>query len=224
MKRSAFPSVLSQTGGVAADDVDELPAGTRGALPAVAGDAVADDLDAAQLLGVDVDELSGVVSLVAANGLLRVEVGQPRQTFSGQHAGHRGRTRVDSRGDLGSGLPTPAQPEDLFDNDGMGLTRRTMGPRGAIHQRRLAGLPISAFPFRSGSVENTGRLGGAGHGDACLDPLDQQHLTGRASSGILVKLHLGSSDELVALDTSSLTNPGPDGQLPYGNNVLANHI
>jgi hypothetical protein len=54
--------------------------------------------------------------------------------------------------------------------------------------------------------------------------LDQQHLTGRASSGILVKLHLGSSDELVALDTSSLTNSGADGQLPYGNNVLANHI
>src|SRR6266545_6027313 len=105
----------------------------------------------------------------------------------------------------------------------MGLTRRTQGPRTAIHQRRLTGLPISAFPFRSASAGYSGRIGGAGYGNACLDPLDQQHSTGRTSSGILVKLHLGSFDELVALDTSSLTDLGPDGQLPYGNNVLRNY-
>jgi hypothetical protein len=98
-----------------------------------------------------------------------------------------------------------------------------MGPRTAIDQRRLPGLPITSFPFRSGSAGNAGRLGGAGHGDACLDALDQQHSTGRASSGILVKLHLGSFVETVALNTSSLTEKGPDGQLPHGNNVLRNH-
>ena len=98
-----------------------------------------------------------------------------------------------------------------------------MGPRAAIDQCRRAGLLIATFPFRSSSAGNTGRLGGAGHGDACLNPLDQQHSTGRASSGILVKLHLGSFVETVALNTSSLTEKGPDGQLPDGNNVLRNH-
>jgi hypothetical protein len=214
---------ISQTGGIVDGDVDELPTGTSSALPAVTGDAVADDLDAAQLLGVDVDELSRVVSLIAANGLFGIQVLELRQTFSGQDAGHRGRTRPDSRGDLRPGLSPPAQPEDLFNNDGMGLTGRTMRPRAAIHQRRLAGLPITASPFRSGPAGNTGRLGGADHGNACLDPLDHQHSTGRASSGILVKLHLGSFDGLLALDTSSLTDLGPGGQLPYGNNVLRNH-
>jgi hypothetical protein len=155
--------------------------------------------------------------------LFGVEVLEPRQTLSGKDAGDRGRTRADSRGDLGPGLPAPAQPEDLFHNRGMGLTRRTMRPRAAIDQRRLAGLPISVFPFRSGSAVNTGRLGGAGHGDACLDALDHQHSTGRASSGILVKLHLGSFGKLLALNTSSLTDLGPDGQLLHGNNLLRNH-
>ena len=203
--------------------MDELPAGTSGALSAVAGDAVADDLDEAQLLDVNVNEFSGMVSLVTENGFFGFEVFEPRQTFSGQNAGHRGRTQADSKGDLRPGPPAPTQPEDLFNNDGMGLTRRTMGPRAAIDQRRLAGLPMPAFPFRSGSAGNTGRLGGAGHGHACLNALDHQHSTSRASSGILVKLHLGSFDESVALDTSSLTDLGPDGQLPYGNNVLRNH-
>jgi hypothetical protein len=214
---------IRQSGGIIDGDVNELPAGTAAALPAVACDAVADDLDAAQLLDVDVDELSGVVSLVATNGLLRVQVLEPREALPGQDAGHRGRTRADSRGDLRSGLPTPAPAKNLFDNDGRGLTRRTMGPRTAINQCRRAGLLIATFPLSSSSAGNTGRLGGTGHGDTCLDPLDQQHSTGRASSGILVKLHLGSFVETVALNTSSLTEKGPGGQLPYGNNVLRNH-
>jgi hypothetical protein len=214
---------VSQTGGVIDGDVNELPAGSSTALPAVACDAVADDLDAAQLLGVDMDELSRMVSLVAADGFLRVEVLEPRKTLADQDAGNRGRARADARGDLGAGLPASAQPEDLIDNDRMGLTRRPMGPRAAIDQRRLAGLAITTLPFRNSSAVNTGRLGGAGHGHASLDALDQQHSTGRASSGILVKLHLGSFVETVALNTSSLTDLGPDGQLPHGNNVLRNH-
>jgi hypothetical protein len=215
---------ISQTGGVVDGNVNELPAGSPAALPAVASDAVADDLDAAQLLGVDMDELSGTVSLVAADGFFRVEILEPRETHPGQDAGHRGRTRADSRGDLGPGLPASTQSEDLIHNDGRGLTRRAKGPRAAIDQRRLPGLAITSFPLRSGSAGNTGRLGGAGRGDARLDALDHQNSTGRASSGILVKLHLGSFVETVALNTSSLTDLGPDGQLPHGNNVLRNHI
>jgi hypothetical protein len=214
---------ISETGGVVDGDVNELPPGTAAALPAIAGDAVADDLDAAQLLDIDVDELSGTVSLVTADGFLGVEVLEPRETLLGQDAGHCGRTRSDTRGDLGSGLPTPAQSEDLLDDERRGLTRRTMGSRAAIHQRRRAVQLIATFPFRSGSAGNTGRLGGAGDGDTRLNPLNQQHSTGRASSGILVKLHLGSFVETVALNTSSLTEKGPDGQLPHGNNVLRNH-
>jgi hypothetical protein len=215
---------ISQSGGIVDGDVNELPAGAPTVLPAVACDAMADDLNATQLLGVDMDELPGMVSLVAADGFFRVEVLEPRETLAGKDASHGGWTRADARGDLVPGLSAPTKPEDLFDNVGMGLTRTTMGSRTAIDQRRRAGLLITSFPFRSRSAVNTGRLGGAGQGDACLDALNQQHSTGRASSGILVKFHLGSFVETVALDTSSLTEKGPDGQLTHGNNVLRNHI
>jgi len=215
---------VSQSGGIVDGDVNELPAGASAALPAVAGDTVADDLNAAQLLGVDMYELAGLVSLVAADGFCRVEVLEPGETLPSQDAGHRGRARADANGDLVAGLPTLAQSQDLFDNDRMGLTGRTMRPRTAIDKRRRAGLLITTLPFKGRSAVNTGRLGGACHRDACLDALDQQHSTGRASSGILVKLHLGSFVETVALNTSSLTDLGPDGQLPHGNNVLRNHI
>ena len=60
--------------GVVDADVDELPAGAaRAALPAIAGDAVADALEAAELLDVDVDQLAGLLALVAAHRLGRLE-------------------------------------------------------------------------------------------------------------------------------------------------------
>jgi hypothetical protein len=53
--------------------------------------------------------------------------------------------------------------------------------------------------------------------------MHEQGSTGWATSGILVKLHLGSFVETVALNTSSLTDLGPDGQLTLPvNNVLRN--
>ena len=46
---------------------------------AVAGDAVADPVEAAELLDVDVDQLAGVLALVAADRLGRLEVLEPAQ-------------------------------------------------------------------------------------------------------------------------------------------------
>src|SRR5216683_5210600 len=78
---------VSQSGGIVDGDVNELPAGASAALPAVAGDTVADDLNAAQLLGVDMYELAGLVSLVAADGFCRVEVLEPGEALPSQDAG-----------------------------------------------------------------------------------------------------------------------------------------
>src|SRR5439155_26355780 len=62
---------ISQTGGIVDSDMNDLPANSPGAQPSVACDAVADDFNAGQLLGIDMDELSRMVSLVAADGFLR---------------------------------------------------------------------------------------------------------------------------------------------------------
>ena len=61
--------------GIVDADVDELPADAAdaGLAGAVAGDAVADALEAAELLDVDVDQLAGMLALVAAHRLGRLE-------------------------------------------------------------------------------------------------------------------------------------------------------
>ena len=215
---------IGQTGSIIDGDVDEFPAGASGLFAVVAGDAMTNGFDTGELLGVDVDEFSRAVTLVAANQRLGIEVLKPREAFPRQDAGHGGGAGADPGGDLESGLAPTAQPQDFIHDGGMGLSRGSVRPGAAIDQRRLASLPITFLPFRSGSAVNTCRFGGAGRGHAGFHSLNHQESTGRASSGILVKLHLGFSfDELLALDTSSLTEKSPDGQLPPGNNVLRDH-
>jgi hypothetical protein len=204
-------------------DVDELPADTPPTLADVTGDAVADSFDAAKLLDVDVDEFSGSVSLVTVDGRLGVEVFEPGEACVSQDPGHGGGAGADSGGDLLAGPARSPQPQDFLHDERMGPSGRAEGPGAAIDQRRLASLSIAFLPFRSGSAVNSGRFGGAGRGHPGFHSLDHQESTGRASSGILVKLHLGSFAELVALDTSSLTEKSPGGQLPPGNNVLRVH-
>ena len=56
---------VGEPGVVVDGDVDVLPAGARAALPSVAQDALTDVPEAAELLGVDVQEFSGTLALVA---------------------------------------------------------------------------------------------------------------------------------------------------------------
>jgi hypothetical protein len=73
--------------------VDELPAqALAGAAPvtpagAIAGDAMADALDAAQLLDVDVDQLAGMLVLVADDGWPGVQCGEARQAEPARGSG-----------------------------------------------------------------------------------------------------------------------------------------
>jgi len=72
-------------------DVDELPArapcrSIAGAASvalfgAVAGDAVTNAVAAPELLDVDMDPFAGVLTLVAAHGLGRIEIALPRQAY-----------------------------------------------------------------------------------------------------------------------------------------------
>jgi hypothetical protein len=182
-----------------------------------------DTADTPQLLDVDVDQLPRAFSLVSDNRLFGLEAPELRDAGAGQDASHRGRTQAHANCDLGTRVASSAQAQDFLDPIRMRLPRHPVGPRTAIDQRRFAGLSISSLPLEGRPSRDTGRLGGAGHGHSSLDSMHQQDSTGRATSGILVKLHLGSFGRLLALNTSSLTDLGPDGQqtLPV-NNVLRN--
>ena len=79
---------------------------------AVAGDAVADALEAAELLDVDVDQLAGMLALVAAHRLGRLQRREPVETQPPQDAADGRRRHADLGGDLLAGVALPAQSLD----------------------------------------------------------------------------------------------------------------
>jgi hypothetical protein len=182
-----------------------------------------DTADTPEFFDVDVDQLTRAFSLVSDDGLFGLEALEPREAGAGQDASHGGRTQTDPGCDLGTRVASATQTQNFLDPDWMRLSWHPVRPRTAVDQRRLAAFPVSPLPLEDRTSRDPGGLGGAGHGHSSKNSLNQEDSTGRACSGILVKLHLGSFDELVALDTSSLTDLGPDGQqtLPV-NNVLRN--
>jgi hypothetical protein len=205
-------------------DMNELPADAADFLRAVAMDAMTDTPDAAQLLDVHVDELAGLVPLVSANGFFGLQALESRQAMAGQDASDCGRTKAHAGSDLGAGVAAPTKADHLLGSIRMSLPRHPMRPRAAIDQGRLAGLSISPLPLESRPSRDSRRRGGPGHGHPSEYSSDKHESTGGATSGILVKLHLGSFSGLLALSTYSLTDLGPDGQLqtPTVNNVLRN--
>ncbi|MCY1236343.1 hypothetical protein D9M72_489930 [compost metagenome] len=91
---------------------DEVPADAAGALAAVAGDAMADLVEAPQLLDVNVQQLAGVVALVALYGLVGAQVTQPRQPGATQHAAYRRPGHAHVRGDACLQVKLAAQLHD----------------------------------------------------------------------------------------------------------------
>jgi hypothetical protein len=215
---------VRESGSVIDSDMDELPADATDLLRVVSMDAMTDAADTAQLFDVHVDELAGMLPLVPANGLFGFEAPEPRETVTAQDASDRGRTEAHAGSDLRAGVAAPTKADHLLDSIGMDLPRHPMRPRAAINQGRLAGLLISPLPLEGRPSRDSGRRGVPGHGHPSAYSINKHESTGGATSGILVKLHLGSFVEVVALDTSSLTDLGPDGQLQTRtvNNVLRN--
>jgi hypothetical protein len=205
--------------------MNELPADATRVLASITSDAMADTAEASQLLDIEVDQFSRAISLVTAIRLFGLEVLKSRQTMAQKDAGHRRRRETHAQCDLRACASPTAQAQRLLDPLGMSLPRHPQWPAAAIEQSRLAGLFESPLPLEGRPPRTTSRRGGPAHGHPSKDPTHQEHSTRRGNSGILVKLHLGSFVETVALNTSSLTDLGPDGQqtLPV-NNVLRNEI
>src|SRR3954464_13693503 len=121
-------------GGVVDADVDELPSDAPAlALPrSVAGDAMADPVEAAELLDSDVDQFAGMLALVAAHRRGRFERLEAVEAEAPEDAADRSRRDTDGNGDL---LARPALAAEGFDGRDRGGRRRpvhVMGPGRAI--------------------------------------------------------------------------------------------
>jgi hypothetical protein len=183
---------VGESGGVIDSDMDELPADAADLLGVVAMDAMTDAADTAQLLDIHVDQLARLVPLVSASGLFGFEVLESGEAVTAQDPRDRGRTKAHAGGDLRAGVTAPAKADYLLNPIRMDLARHPRRPRTAIDQGRLAGLLISTLPLEGRTSRDSGRRGGPGHGHPSAYSINQHESTGRATSGILVKLHLGS--------------------------------
>src|SRR3954463_6222909 len=127
-------------GGIVDADVDELPsdAPALALTGSVAGDAMADPVEAAELFDIDVDQFAGLFALVAANrrgGFERLDAGEAEAP---EDTADRGRRDTDCNGDL---LARPALAAQGFDGRDRGCRRgpvQAMGPGGAIRQALVA--------------------------------------------------------------------------------------
>ena len=79
----------------------------------VAGDAVADAVDPAELLDVEVDQLAGPLALVADDLGLGVEGAEPAEAAAAQDQAHGRDRAAEPAGDGGAGQALAAERQDL---------------------------------------------------------------------------------------------------------------
>src|SRR5258707_13235090 len=171
--------------------MDVLPADT--AAVALGGpisrDRMADLVEAAELLDIDVDHVARMLSLVPTHRFGWLQVAHPVQSQASQDATDSRRRYGQVRGDLFTGETLPAQDFDLFDDRRRRRSVEAFGSRRAIHQ---TGSP---FGFEAGNP-----FAHRSRADACgsrggLRPLPlhhglkQTHSTDRGPSGLPVAVH-----------------------------------
>src|ERR1700750_1045973 len=99
-------------------DMDELPADAAciALTGSVAGDAMADLVELAELLDVDVDQFAGAVPFVSAGWFGRLQRTQLVEAQALQYTAHRGRRDGDLGGDRLAGQPLAAQYFNTVDH------------------------------------------------------------------------------------------------------------
>ena len=187
-------------------DVDVVPAGPGRALAAVAGDAVAGLIETRELLDVQVQQLTGVLPLVTADGRGRFEGIEPVKPCPAQDAADGGGGHPHGPCDLDPRLPLEAQRRNAG-NDvrgrGPGLPMR---PRAAVGQALGPFGLIPGDPLAHGARTNACRGGDQAHGQAVIEHTgDQFGSTRGGGSGILMDVHSVLRDETAGFLTTSFS-------------------
>jgi hypothetical protein len=140
-------SCEAEAGVVVDRDVQVLPAGTLGSPRAIASDAVAGPHDPAQLLDIDVNELTWAGALVADDLLARRTHDQARATVPAKHRVHRRSRHSDRPADHVRSFPQLlSRTQDRLLDRGRRAPRRAQ--RAARSVRKRLTSPSAADPLR----------------------------------------------------------------------------
>src|SRR5947209_1773387 len=176
-------------------DMDKLPAepfapGTSIALPsALTGDAMADAVDPAELLDVDVDHLTRMLALVAARRFARLQCTDLVEPEPPQDAADCRRREPQCRGDLPAGLALAAKHFHLLDNRIRRRPVQTMRSGAAIRQPCQAFAMIPINPLTNGSRADAYGLGNCLRRLPALNQPNNPLSTNRRQTGILMNVH-----------------------------------
>ena len=200
-------------------DVQVLPAEASLAAGAIAGDAVADAVDAAELLGVDMDQLAGPGALVAHRRRLGFQRGEPAETEPAQHRPDGGNGHPERAGDPGAAPAQPAQSLDLRHSRRRQTVSAAPRRRAAVSQRRHPASAIACQPLGGGARRYPCRNGRIAHPPTFLpDPANHEVSTVDRHACMLVNVHPRLLGETVACRNHSLTPS------PRMNNLHSNDI
>jgi hypothetical protein len=200
-------------------DMDKLPARrTTGATDS--SDAVADAVDAAQLLDVQVQELSGMFFLVASRWLGRIQSFESTQTPSGEDSGHSRASQIQTSGDLSRDHPPVSEFHNLIDHSGCRLPGAAMRPGGTIQQSLKPLLAIAGQPLVDGSLAHSQLSCHPDHRIAPLNSIYDQGSTVRATSCIVMNVHPISPLGAEGLSSNQHSRRSSDGQPLLLNNLL----
>src|SRR5258705_11220525 len=125
--------------------MDKLPADAAGiALTGpIAGDAMADTIELTELFDVDVDQLAGPLTLIAAHRFGGLQGAQSIEAQPLEDAAHRGGRDTDVGGDRLAGQALAAQ---AFNTVAPRLRRRAIQPLGPRAATRPAGQGLGGAP------------------------------------------------------------------------------
>ena len=155
----------------------------------VAGDAVADAVDPAELLGIDVDQSAGLLPLVADDCHGRVESLEPAEPDPAQRLADRRDRPAEAARDRRPRQPLAPQDCDLGFGGGIKPERAGMRPRRAVAQAGSTFHPEAVAPLAHRPAVDTERRRHGRDRRARLKTFHDQHSTARRGSGILMNVH-----------------------------------
>jgi hypothetical protein len=189
--------------------MDELPADAPAVAlaPAVAGDAVADALETPELFDVDVDQLAGVLPLIALHRLGGLKVAHSAQSDAPEDTADGRRRDACELGDMLSGEALATQRNDFIAHRLRRWLAEPMRARRNVHQPLSPRPPKSFDPFPGSFRANVESVRDFADRVAAFDDAARQlRSTVRRQTGILMDVHPGLREK-VKLRNSTFLGP-----------------
>jgi len=178
-------------------NVGDFEAGTETAFLVSTCDAGADAMEAAELLGVEMEQLAGRRVLVANDGRRRVQGAQPGQSSPLEQAAYGGEAELELYGDMLHQEALAAQRDRLLDQCRRCRATQSVRTRAAVGQSGRTFAGETPGPLAHGLVTYARARGDRLGQFSSIHPPDQSGSTIRRGARILMNVHPGRPPESV---------------------------